>query len=73
MSSQQRLTTFSNDGLEFDVSDDGPLDGDIVVLLHGWPQTAACWESVSQRLNAAGYRTLRPNQRGYSPLSLIHI
>jgi pimeloyl-ACP methyl ester carboxylesterase len=37
------------------------------VLLHGFPQTAACWIGVAETLAAVGYRMLAPNQRGYSP------
>lgn len=51
----------------FDVRDQGPPDGDTVVLLHGFPQTAASWDQVAAGLNRAGYRTLAPDQRGYSP------
>jgi len=64
-----RLDTFHNDGLTFEVMDTGPIDGEVVVLLHGWPQTAGCWAGVSARLNDRGYRTLMPSQRGYSPLA----
>ncbi|TCO48954.1 alpha/beta fold hydrolase [Actinocrispum wychmicini] len=62
-----RITSFSRDGLTFDVADQGPLDGEIVVLLHGFPQTAASWSALAPLLHAEGYRTLAPNQRGYSP------
>jgi pimeloyl-ACP methyl ester carboxylesterase len=62
-----RLTSFERDGLRFDVVDSGPLDGEPVVLLHGFPQDASCWDQVSPPLHEAGYRTLAPNQRGYSP------
>ncbi|RMI33319.1 alpha/beta fold hydrolase [Nocardia stercoris] len=62
-----RLTTFTNDGLTFDVHDDGPADGTPVVLLHGFPQTSASWARVTPHLHAAGYRTIVPDQRGYSP------
>lgn len=62
-----RLTQFSNDGLTFDVADSGPVEGPLVVLLHGFPQRATCWRRVSDRLNNRGYRTLAPDQRGYSP------
>ena len=54
-------------GLAFDVHDDGPRDGEPVVLRHGFPQTGAIWGALAARLNAAGYRTLAPDQRGYSP------
>ena len=62
-----RLHSFRNDGLVFDVTDSGPLNGEIVVLLHGFPQTADSWAAVAADLNQRGYRTLAPNQRGYSP------
>ena len=58
---------FSREGLVFDVIDQGPRDGDVVVLLHGFPQGAETWQRVVDRLAQAGYRTLAPNQRGYSP------
>lgn len=53
-------------GLTFDVRDEGSRDGEPVVLLHGFPQTSGIWGSLSSRLHAAGYRTLAPDQRGYS-------
>ncbi|WP_205471645.1 alpha/beta fold hydrolase [Nocardioides sp. SYSU D00038] len=62
-----RLTAYSHDGLTFDVLDDGPLDGDPVVLLHGWPERATTWRSVAPLLHARGLRTYAPDQRGYSP------
>jgi pimeloyl-ACP methyl ester carboxylesterase len=37
------------------------------VLLHGFPETSASWEGVVPHLVEAGYRTLAPDQRGYSP------
>lgn len=62
-----RIESFAHDGLTFDVIDQGPLDGDVVVLLHGFPQRASTWAGVASRLNARGYRTIAPDQRGYSP------
>lgn len=61
------LDSFERDGLRFDVTERGPSDGPVVLLLHGFPQTAASWEPVAERLAAAGYRTLAPDQRGYTP------
>jgi pimeloyl-ACP methyl ester carboxylesterase len=54
-------------GLVFEAVAAGPPDGELVVLLHGFPQTAACWTEVAEALAAAGYRVLAPAQRGYSP------
>jgi len=58
---------FSRDGLTFDVTDTGPPDGPVVVLLHGWPQDRSAWEPVAARLVDEGLRVLAPDQRGYSP------
>ena len=62
----ERLTRFTSEGLELTVRDDGPLDGPVVVALHGFPQTSASWAAVTPLLTAAGYRVLAPDQRGYS-------
>lgn len=51
----------------FDVLESGPADGEVVVLLHGFPQSSDCWDKVVPLLTAQGYRTVRMNQRGYSP------
>jgi pimeloyl-ACP methyl ester carboxylesterase len=61
------LESFEREGLRFDVIDRGPSAGEPVVLLHGFPQDATAWQGVTTRLTAAGYRTLAPDQRGYSP------
>ncbi|MCU1370991.1 MAG: alpha/beta fold hydrolase [Ilumatobacteraceae bacterium] len=63
----RRLHTFERSGLLFDVREDGPGDGPPVVLLHGWPGGASTWDLVAPALAEAGYRTLSPDQRGYSP------
>ncbi len=55
------------DGLALDVRDEGPRGGEVVVLLHGFPQDSRCWAEVTPTLNRAGLRTLAPDQRGYSP------
>ncbi|NIL85161.1 Epoxide hydrolase A [Rhodococcus fascians] len=62
-----RIARYTHDGLEFDVLDQGPLDGPIVLLLHGFPERAASWSAVMNELNEAGFRTIAPDQRGYSP------
>ena len=61
------VDSYRHDGLTFDVLDAGPRDGVPVVLLHGFPQDATSWNAVAGHLNAAGLRTLAPDQRGYSP------
>lgn len=61
------MDTFTRDGLTFDVTDSGPQDGPVAVLLHGFPQDRTSWQRVGAQLNAEGIRTLAPDQRGYSP------
>ncbi len=58
---------FRRGELSFDVIDAGPADGQVVVLLHGFPQQNTMWQPVISRLTAQGYRCLAPLQRGYSP------
>jgi pimeloyl-ACP methyl ester carboxylesterase len=53
--------------LTFDVWADGPEDGRPVLLLHGFPETAASWSAVAPLLAEADVRTYAPNQLGYSP------
>jgi pimeloyl-ACP methyl ester carboxylesterase len=54
-------------GLAFTITEDGPADGEPVLLLHGFPQRSDSWDDVVPPLVAAGYRVLRMDQRGYSP------
>jgi pimeloyl-ACP methyl ester carboxylesterase len=53
--------------LVFDARADGPDDGELVLLLHGFPQTSFSWRNQLGALSAAGYRAVAPDQRGYSP------
>lgn len=61
------IDVVQRDGLALDVRDEGPRGGDVVVLLHGFPQDSTCWAEVAPTLHRAGLRTLAPDQRGYSP------
>jgi pimeloyl-ACP methyl ester carboxylesterase len=45
----------------------GPADGDLVLLLHGFPETARSWWAELATLGGAGYRAVAPDQRGCSP------
>lgn len=53
--------------MAFDARADGPPDGELVLLLHGFPQTSWSWRHQLPALAAAGYRAVAPDQRGYSP------
>jgi len=60
------VDTFTRGALRFEVSDAGRRDGEPVVLLHGFPADRHCWDGATARLVDAGYRTLAPDQRGYT-------
>lgn len=65
--SAPRISQIRHAGFTFDVIDTGPIDGDPVVLLHGFPQRATCWGPVAEQLHGHGLRTYALDQRGYSP------
>jgi pimeloyl-ACP methyl ester carboxylesterase len=50
----------------FDYREDGDAGAPVVLMLHGFPQDSTSWNAMSASLVAAGYRTLRLDQRGYS-------
>lgn len=51
----------------FDAIADGPPDGRPVLLLHGFPEAGLQWSHQVAALGAQGFRTVAPDQRGYSP------
>jgi pimeloyl-ACP methyl ester carboxylesterase len=53
--------------LTFQARQAGPADGRPVILLHGVPQTSACWTFAMEALAAAGHHAIAFTQRGYSP------
>src|SRR5882757_9029929 len=53
--------------LTFDATAAGPDDGELVLLLHGFPQTKFAYRLQLPALAAAGYRAVAVDQRGYSP------
>jgi pimeloyl-ACP methyl ester carboxylesterase len=61
------MTEIAVGALTFDALADGPEDAELVLLLHGFPQTSASWRDQVTALAAAGYRAVAPDQRGYSP------
>jgi len=51
--------------IELEVVDEGDADGQLVVLLHGFPELAHSWRHQIPALVDAGYHVVAPNQRGY--------
>jgi pimeloyl-ACP methyl ester carboxylesterase len=62
--------TLTNDSLIFPAIAAGPADGELVLLLHGFPQTARAWIGQVERLGTLGWRAVAPNLRGFAPSAL---
>jgi len=52
-------------GLRFRVMADGPASGELVVLLHGFPEGAESWSKQVDALARAGALAVAPDMRGY--------
>jgi pimeloyl-ACP methyl ester carboxylesterase len=55
-------------GLRFAFLSEG--SGPLVLLLHGFPDTAHTWDDVRPRIAAKGYRAVSPFMRGYHPTAI---
>src|SRR5258706_7747763 len=51
--------------------DAGPLDGTVVILLHGWPYDIHSFIDVTPLLVEAGYRVIIPYLRGYGKTQFL--
>jgi len=66
--SEQGYKTVHANGIDFAYYESG--DGPLVLLMHGFPDTAHTWDDVRPVLAAAGYRAVAPFLRGYAPTSI---
>ena len=55
-------------GISFTCLEEG--EGPLVLLVHGFPDTAHSWDLVRPQLAAAGFRAVSPFTRGYAPTEL---
>ena len=55
--------TLDLDGVELNVLVAG--EGEPVLLLHGFPDSAQLWRKITPALTAAGYQVIAPDQRGF--------
>lgn len=58
--------TITANGLEFTYLEAGTGDN-VVLCLHGFPDTPHTWSDLMARLSEAGYRVIAPFMRGYPP------
>ena len=52
-------------GLRFRILVEGPPDGDLVLLMHGFPEGAESWARQMHVLAHAGFLAVAPDMRGY--------
>ncbi|WP_263368165.1 alpha/beta fold hydrolase [Edaphobacter bradus] len=52
-------------GLSFNTLSTGPENGDVVLLLHGFPQFGDVWSGLMATLAANGFHSVAFDQRGY--------
>ncbi|GAA4323695.1 alpha/beta hydrolase [Mucilaginibacter gynuensis] len=51
--------------LDIGYADEGPVNGRVVILLHGWPYDIHSFADTAALLTAKGYRVLIPHLRGH--------
>jgi alpha/beta hydrolase fold len=52
-------------------AEDGPANGLVVILLHGWPYDIYSYVDVAPLLASAGYRVIVPYLRGYGTTGFL--
>lgn len=56
----------NTNGVHLNVLQAGPIDGPLVILLHGFPEFSYAWRRQIPYLASAGFRVWVPDQRGYN-------
>ncbi|NUM48327.1 MAG: alpha/beta hydrolase [Anaerolineales bacterium] len=56
----------NTNGITLHVAQDGPETGELIILLHGFPEFWYGWRRQIPALAGAGYRVWVPDQRGYN-------
>jgi len=54
------------DNLIFDCRTDGIKENELVILLHGFPETSYMWKKLMSSFSENGFYCIAPNLRGYS-------
>ncbi|KAL7940948.1 Alpha/Beta hydrolase protein [Trichoderma barbatum] len=60
------------DVLQIAYYEEGPKDGEVVILLHGWPYDINSFIDVAPALAARGYRVIVPYLRGNGPTLFLN-
>lgn len=65
MDSNIEFEYIETNGITLHVAVTGSEDGELVILLHGFPDFWYGWRKQIEMLTEAGYRVAVPDQRGY--------
>ena len=65
MSAEVRVRRVATNGVHLNITEAGPVDGPLVILLHGFPEGSFGWRHQIGPLAAAGLHVVAPDQRGY--------
>jgi pimeloyl-ACP methyl ester carboxylesterase len=57
-------------GVEIAYLEEGPPDGPLALLLHGFPDSARTWRHLLPELAAQGFHAVAPWMRGYAPSAI---
>lgn len=49
----------------------GPANGEVIILLHGWPYDINSYAEVAPQLASRGYRVIVPHLRGYGTTTFL--
>ncbi|MEI7556188.1 alpha/beta hydrolase [Candidatus Chlorohelix sp.] len=52
-------------GVKHFIMDEGPADGEAIILVHGWDCSSFWWHAITDKLNDNGYRTINYDLRGH--------
>ncbi|MBD7969527.1 alpha/beta fold hydrolase [Paenibacillus gallinarum] len=67
MNTTVNKTTLKMNGMEYLCRTAGlEQNGELIIFLHGFPESSIIWEKTMSKLASQGYRCLAPDQRGYS-------
>ncbi len=56
----------ATNGIQLHVAQEGPKDGPLMILLHGFPECWHAWHAQIPYLADQGFRVWAPDQRGYN-------
>jgi pimeloyl-ACP methyl ester carboxylesterase len=64
--------TIKTESLNIEYFEIGPSNGQVVILLHGWPDSAHTWKHVAPSIAASGYHVIMPFLRGFGGTTFLH-